>query len=369
VLDAAIELSASIGKECSGSTLPFVGIDLLSRIPRVRMVAQALTGNWHPIPGTCETLLGKPMPTQSRKQRCLIFLDSAFANASAAAVLNGLREQAAGHEVIVIVAGKRGLCFPSRDQGFRRLDHDADSLRLLRAPFVKRWMALHPCSLYPNVEALPAGLNWADKLAPMGHDDVAAARQLHLPQFEGLNRRLERLWQAVNAKSIPRKLLLNSYSLATTDKPRLARYTGIRRRLRQAVMERFGEQATSQPVHRSELYNISGQHALVMAPPGAGPVTHRFWETLLAGSIPVVAADVPVSGLYKAIPHIELHNLEQVTPQILKDELLRFGRDMPPRTWQLRKLYHIWFFVRAHCLANTPAVISLGVCVGELAHF
>lgn len=367
VLDAAIELSASIGRICSESTLPFVGVDMLSRIAQVRFVSQTSIGITSRGRTTCETVLGPATASHSRRRRCLVFLDATVLPTSVQNIGQVLRQRAAGHDIIVILTGKTDMCFPMGELGYERAAEHAERLQLLELPFVKRWMAGYPCEPHRKVESLPIGLKWTWHLAPMGHDDVSEFRSLHLSRYAGVKERLVSLWHEVRDGLIPRKLLLNSYTVATTDRPRLRRYTGLRRRLVQVITERFGDRVTSQPVNVSALYEVTEQHALVMAPPGNGVDTHRFWESILAGSLPIVAADVPVGDLYRGIPHIALGVLEDVTPSMLEQALVRFSRESRPDDWQLRKLYHMWFLVRAHCLANTPEVVDLGVCVGELA--
>jgi hypothetical protein len=364
VLDASIELTAKIGQTCASSTLPFVGVDMLSRIARVRLMQTNILADVRDsATPDCTAVLGQP----SREQRCLVFLDHILLNAPPSEVLRKLTEIASGHQVVAIVTGKADACFPHMMVRPQPGESHADGLRLLNAPFVVRWLAVNPCQgSYANVESLPVGLKWAHIPAPMGHDDIELAKSVHNPQFRGLKDRLIRRWKEAREGRLQHKLVLNAYVPFTTSNPRLYQYAGLRSRLMAAVQSRFGERARSTVVPFVSLYNVTRQYQMVMAPPGNGPDTHRFWESIVAGSIPVVASDTPLNSLYRAMPHIKLDRMEDVTPESLEAEFRRFGRLSHPDRWNLHQLYHIWHFARAHCLARTPEVLSLGLCIDDL---
>jgi hypothetical protein len=104
---------------------------------------------------------------------------------------------------------------------------------------------------------------------------------------------------------------------------------------------------STRPVERSALYNdlknkewvtigqivntLNGRknflqdirnHEFVLCPRGGGIDTHRLWETLYMGSIPIVLRDTAVQD-FSDLPICFVDRWEQVTPEFLDSELKR----------------------------------------------
>jgi hypothetical protein len=63
-------------------------------------------------------------------------------------------------------------------------------------------------------------------------------------------------------------------------------------------------------------------HEFVLCPRGGGIDTHRLWETLYMGSIPIVRRDIAVQD-FSDLPICFIDYWEQVTPEFLDSELRR----------------------------------------------
>jgi hypothetical protein len=64
-------------------------------------------------------------------------------------------------------------------------------------------------------------------------------------------------------------------------------------------------------------YESISKYKWTLCPRGAGEDTHRLWEALYLGSIPVVLKS-PLSSLYKDLPVIQLDNWNQLSLGMLK---------------------------------------------------
>lgn len=92
-------------------------------------------------------------------------------------------------------------------------------------------------------------------------------------------------------------------------------------------------------------------HAFALAPRGAGVDTHRIWESLYAGTIPISQKesalrwfqDLPILFLDRWDEGVDIGRLEQV-----RDEFHR-------REWDLRKLTVSYWYSLILKLLNTPA--------------
>lgn len=74
-------------------------------------------------------------------------------------------------------------------------------------------------------------------------------------------------------------------------------------------------------------------HSFVLCPRGNGVDTHRLWETLYMGSIPIVIRDIAHSD-WMDLPILFVNSWEEVTEDRLVSELARFQST----TWNMEKL-------------------------------
>lgn len=84
-----------------------------------------------------------------------------------------------------------------------------------------------------------------------------------------------------------------------------------------------------------DYYAYLRSHPFVLAPEGAGPDTHRLWEALAIGCVPIVL-DSAVHREWKHLPVLWVNNWDEVTESRLLAELPSFagktGEPMPELT-------------------------------------
>lgn len=74
-------------------------------------------------------------------------------------------------------------------------------------------------------------------------------------------------------------------------------------------------------------------HKFVLCPPGGGVDTHRLWETLYMGSIPIVKRDI-AHAAWQDLPILFVDSWDEVTPERLTLEAVR----IEGATWNMEKL-------------------------------
>ena len=74
-------------------------------------------------------------------------------------------------------------------------------------------------------------------------------------------------------------------------------------------------------------------HSFVLCPRGNGVDTHRLWETLYMGSIPIVIRDIAHSD-WTDLPILFIDCWEEVTEDRLREELVRIEAS----SWNMDKL-------------------------------
>jgi|LauGreDrversion4_2_1035121.scaffolds.fasta_scaffold12789_5 hypothetical protein len=84
---------------------------------------------------------------------------------------------------------------------------------------------------------------------------------------------------------------------------------------------------------RKEFLKEIRNHEFVLCPRGNGVDTHRLWETLYMGSIPIVKNDIAHSG-WQDLPILFINNWNEITEERLIEEKKR----IESTTWNFEKL-------------------------------
>jgi hypothetical protein len=85
---------------------------------------------------------------------------------------------------------------------------------------------------------------------------------------------------------------------------------------------------------RKRFLQNARNHSFVLCPRGNGIDTHRLWETLYMGSIPIVRKDIAHSD-WLDLPILFVDKWEDVTEERLRAELVRFQTTQ----WNMEKLF------------------------------
>jgi hypothetical protein len=83
-------------------------------------------------------------------------------------------------------------------------------------------------------------------------------------------------------------------------------------------------------VEIKEFYRTIRNHKFTFCPRGNGVDTHRFWETLYLGSIPVVREHPEMEPFFSKLPVVKVKNWLNLTEEYLESE---YERIMECDTW------------------------------------
>ena len=164
---------------------------------------------------------------------------------------------------------------------------------------VIRWFATNVTHSHPRVTALPLGLGSAQDSVTMSGDQLSEGRK------QGLEREK---WLYVNFRSetnpsIRQPIFDYFESLSRTEE-----WITLESPLFQGGKKGF-------------LHNLL-THKFVLCPPGNGVDTHRMWESLAAGAIPIVLRSHVVEP-FKGMPILRVDSYEEVTKELLKETACR----------------------------------------------
>ena len=200
--------------------------------------------------------------------------------------------------------------FPCRNPEIQQ-NHDA----LLAHPPLLRWFTKNPSICHPKLVPIPLGPKWQyTNHAFFGEDKEPIIKVLRrhcltpLENFKGLD-------------CIKDKLLYFHFG-QTTDDPFYTPHKGIREEVLAICQKGFALSAGAD----FENYLVAlREHRFALSPPGRGLDTHRTWEALMVGTIPIVIRS-PLDILYDKLPVLIVDDWSEITPEFLEERWLEFQK-------------------------------------------
>lgn len=218
---------------------------------------------------------------------------------------------------------------PTLHNSFTILTHNGDypiTHNLLRAakaiPNFRMWYGQNvECDTDPQIQSIPIGLE----------------NDIHFPHVG--KRRL--LFEASRRSGVvqPSKLAYLNFSMWTNPPVRYHAHSCFKEK------EWVTDECLNATVQETYSYWLTQvlNHHYVFCPRGNGVDTHRTWETLYMGRIPIVLVE-PNTRYYKGLPILFVEKWEDVTEQLLKESLSKLSRvsdyemDMLKVSWWLSKI-------------------------------
>ncbi len=190
-------------------------------------------------------------------------------------------------------------------------DHPIDAKRLGEAPAnIHAWFGSNALVDDARVRPLPLGLGAQDSPVTLRAGDIAAGLEDDRPREK---------WLYVNFRP------------------------DTNPQVRRPVYERFQRLSSEDWVtfHPPAEHGDNGAyldalltHRFVLSPPGNGIDTHRMWEALYAGAIPIVLRS-PVMRAFTVLPILFVDDYSEITPDRLRQEESRIRN----ASWNLDALF------------------------------
>ena len=194
------------------------------------------------------------------------------------------------------------------------ITHNGDaSCNIIPPDNVIRWYTINVNIVHPCIESIPIGLE----------NDI---------WFPDVHKK-DKILKKVSESRTYRNLVYMNHSIATNPT--------IRGRIYQ-LYEGESWITSSRGSNRPDLFdeyldNIYN-HKFVICPQGNGLDTHRTWECLYAGTIPIEKRNLN-NRFYDDLPICFVDNWEDLTPEFLESEFIRIKHG----TWNMKKLtFEYW---------------------------
>ena len=124
-------------------------------------------------------------------------------------------------------------------------------------------------------------------------------------------------------KQEPKKLLYLNFSFSTNTKERNNCYKTVSNRVNPNIVTDRCVSNVEQNKYPNWLDDVMNHH-YVLCPRGNGLDTHRLWETLYCGRIPILKIDAN-NIYYRDLPILFVNEWEEITEQLLRDNIDRFS--------------------------------------------
>ncbi len=164
---------------------------------------------------------------------------------------------------------------------------------------VVRWFATNVTHPHPRVTALPLGLGAGTDPVTLSADQIVAGRYQALPREK---------WLYVNFRP---------QTNPSVRQPVFDHFAKLSESASWITMDKSGAFGGNEQFLRNLL-----THRFVLCPPGNGVDTHRMWESLAAGAIPVVLRSQAMEP-FKELPILFVDRYEEVTLGLLEEAARR----------------------------------------------
>ena len=90
-------------------------------------------------------------------------------------------------------------------------------------------------------------------------------------------------------------------------------------------------------VSDSKCYDVMSQYKFILSPPGAGEDTHRTWEALYIGCIPIIQHST-LDELYDDLPVVIVNDWDEITKHFLEEKYREICENLENRKYNLEKM-------------------------------
>lgn len=212
----------------------------------------------------------------------------------------------------LITASNDDPCVPFDTVPWPEDDYHARIRHLLDHSPLAGWHTKNPACRHPKIHPLPLGPKWQWSNTRFCGEPKRALKA----HYGAVG--LEPAQRFEDPTGLKTEWLYCGFS-DTTTAPFWQANTGLRARLRRELEGRFSwAQSEALPQYLATL----ARHRFALSPAGRGIDTHRTWEALLVGTIPIVQSS-PLDPLFRDLPVLIVEAWDHLTPEFLRAQYAR----------------------------------------------
>jgi hypothetical protein len=211
--------------------------------------------------------------------------------------------------------------FPPMNLDIKNL-HDS----LLGHSYLNMWFTKNPSILHPKLTYLPLGPKWQ-------YTSVAFFGEDKKPILDILHRQCTTPSDLFYSNKS--KLVYVNFDTTTTSpawRPFYIPHTNIRDMIRYWCTQK-GFEVSGSCGYEDYLKELK-EYKFCVSPPGRGIDTHRAFESLMVGTIPILITS-PLDSMYDDLPVLIISNLSVITQEYLEEQYLILKK----KVFRFEKLY------------------------------
>jgi len=182
------------------------------------------------------------------------------------------------------------------------------NMDILNLPNLIRWYGTFPSVVHPKFRPLPLGPKMSWSSTSINGEDG------RVQQNKIINAITASKFEIASSE---RKIFLyTNFDVNTTNNPHIKEHKGTRQRLKDHLQRTnlyHDQPRLSFETYMKDLSNS----VFCVCPPGNGVDSHRTWEALLLGCIPIVLYYEPIIPLYENLPVYIVNDWEEITEESL----------------------------------------------------
>jgi len=182
-------------------------------------------------------------------------------------------------EYILLTISKNDYCAPTLHMPCKDPEYEKEIMSIMEDPKMIRWYTINPGIVHKKLQSVPIGPKWQWETTTFFGE----------PKQELMNIYIE---HCLNPKSnmlnsdLKTELLYFNFNSNSTDNPLYSEHKNIRNNTENALLKNDFSWNMNQPF--SNYIATLKKYKFSVSPPGRGIDTHRTWESLMVGTIPII---------------------------------------------------------------------------------
>ena len=214
------------------------------------------------------------------------------------------------NKFILITVNSDDICLPFYNYPTDNKELEQLSYNLLNSQNLVKWFTKNPCIIHDKIAGIPIGPKWNW----YSHNFFGEDKRRHLEIFYKYC-----INPHINIQNIELKknLLYFNYSIDTTNGPLYSLHKNIRKNVYDILISKgfpYNENTDFE-----NYIKILSTYKFSISPPGRGIDTHRAWESLMVGTIPIML-HTPIDNLFEKLPVILVDDYSIITEDFLNNK-------------------------------------------------
>jgi hypothetical protein len=179
---------------------------------------------------------------------------------------------------------------------------------LLQSSKLIKWYTKNPSIVHDKIKPIPIGIKWQMNSQLFFGEDNSKV----LTFYKSIAPNVSTVEN--NFKTNKTNLVYFNFNTATTVNCFYTPYNSLRDKIKSTLLKNDIKYNQDQPFN--EYIKTLSTYKFAVSPPGKGIDSHRTWEALFSGCIPIVLSS-PLNSLYKDLPVLILENYSSLSEEYL----------------------------------------------------